>query len=73
MYCETVGYAQSKNDQKSRDERVQSFLEAKRRQWQDLNIPFEDGRVLYQLILENNYQSALEIGTSTGHSTIWMA
>lgn len=73
MYCETVGYAQSKNDQKSRDERVQSFLEAKRRQWQDLNIPFEDGRVLYQLILENNYQSALEIGTSTGHSTIWIA
>ena len=28
---------------------------------------------MYDLILENNYKHALEIGTSTGHSSIWMA
>ena len=38
-----------------------------------MNVPTSDGQLLHDLILENNYQSALEIGTSTGHSTIWMA
>jgi len=28
---------------------------------------------LYNLIIKNNYRRALEIGTSTGHSAIWMA
>ena len=36
-------------------------------------MPYEDGKVLHDLIVENNYQSALEIGTSTGHSTVWIA
>ncbi|MCJ7813630.1 class I SAM-dependent methyltransferase, partial [bacterium] len=39
----------------------------------DLNIPTSDGQLLYDLIIENNYKRALEIGTSTGHSTIWIA
>jgi caffeoyl-CoA O-methyltransferase len=55
------------------DQRAETFLEQNRQQWRDLNVPFEDGQVLYDLIVENNYQSALEIGTSTGHSTIWIA
>ena len=38
-----------------------------------MNVPASDGKLLYDLILENNYQQALEIGTSTGHSSIWMA
>jgi predicted O-methyltransferase YrrM len=29
--------------------------------------------VLYDLIIKNNYKKAVEIGTSTGHSAIWMA
>ena len=33
----------------------------------------EDGRVLFNLIVENNYTQALDIGTSTGHSAIWIA
>lgn len=65
--------AQNTEEQRSLDERVQQFLDENRDQWQDLNVPYEDGEVLYQLIVDNNYQSALEIGTSTGHSTIWMA
>lgn len=55
------------------DERVQKFLNDNRNSWRDLNVPYEDGKVLHDLIVKNNYKSALEIGTSTGHSTIWIA
>jgi len=36
-------------------------------------VPYEDGKVLYNLIIKGGYKSALEIGTSTGHSAIWIA
>jgi predicted O-methyltransferase YrrM len=55
------------------DGRVKKFLDDHRNEWHDLNVPYEDGKVLYDLIVKGNYQSALEIGTSTGHSTIWIA
>ncbi len=32
-----------------------------------------DGRLLYDIIIKNNYTKALEIGTSTGRSSIWIA
>jgi predicted O-methyltransferase YrrM len=32
-----------------------------------------DGRTLYDIVLKNRYTRALEIGTSTGHSGIWIA
>jgi len=38
-----------------------------------MNIPDVDGKLLYDIIIKNNYKSALEIGTSTGHSGIWIA
>ena len=31
------------------------------------------GKVLYELLLKNGYKKALEIGTSTGLSAIWIA
>jgi caffeoyl-CoA O-methyltransferase len=55
------------------DARVRAFLDAHRRAWRDMNVPEVDGQRLYDLIVENGYTSALEIGTSTGHSAIWMA
>ena len=55
------------------DEKVKGFLASQRGQWVDWNIPAVDGKVLYDLIIKNNYQKAVEIGTSTGHSAIWMA
>ncbi len=55
------------------DAKVNGFLESHRDQWEDWNIPEADGRVLYDLIIKNNYQNAVDIGTSTGHSAIWMA
>ncbi len=55
------------------DSRVQRFLESHRYSWRDMNISEADGRVLYDLVIKNKYTRALEIGTSTGHSAIWIA
>jgi len=55
------------------DRKVKSFLEENAKQWRDLNVPLSDGKVLYDLIVEKKYKSAVEIGTSTGHSAIWIA
>jgi caffeoyl-CoA O-methyltransferase len=55
------------------DERVQGFLERSRGTWHDLNVPFADGQALYDLVVRKGFKHGLEIGTSTGHSTIWIA
>jgi len=55
------------------DSKVRRFLESQRGQWVDWNIPEVDGKVLYDLIIQNNYKKVVDIGTSTGHSAIWMA
>ncbi len=65
-----VNFAQT---QSSLDEKVQKFLKDHRSEWHDLNVPFVDGQTLFDIIIKNKYTSALEIGTSTGHSTIWLA
>jgi len=63
----------SKLDNRDLDRRVKSFLENHDWGWGDMNVPVADGQTLYDIILENNYTRAVEIGTSTGHSTIWIA
>jgi len=55
------------------DAKVKQFLESHRGQWVDWNVPEVDGKVLYDLIIKNNFKKAVDIGTSTGHSAIWMA
>jgi predicted O-methyltransferase YrrM len=55
------------------DDKVRKFLNEHSRQWYDMNVPAADGQLLYDIIIKNNYKSALEIGTSTGHSGIWIA
>jgi predicted O-methyltransferase YrrM len=55
------------------DARVQAFLDSHAREWRDLNVPAVDGRILHDLIVERGFTQAVEIGTSTGHSTIWIA
>jgi len=55
------------------DEKVKKFLFDHSGQWHDMNIPIADGKLLYDLIIKGNYKSALEIGTSTGHSGIYIA
>jgi predicted O-methyltransferase YrrM len=66
-------YARELKDNQRFDEKVRAFLDNHKYRWQDMNVPGSDGKVLYDLIIKNNYKNALEIGTSTGHSAIWMA
>jgi len=55
------------------DKKVKTFLEDNANSWTDMNVPLADGKILYDIIVENNYKKAVEIGTSTGHSAIWIA
>jgi caffeoyl-CoA O-methyltransferase len=66
-------FAQSPQISRGLDARVEKFLNENRGHWHDWNVPYEDGKVLYNLIIKNHYTRALEIGTSTGHSAIWIA
>jgi len=66
-------YAQYPEIETELDEKVKAFLTENTNEWRDMNVPLYDGKVLYDLIVENNYTRAVEIGTSTGHSAIWMA
>ena len=55
------------------DATVQTFLDRHRGTWRDLNVPESDGKLLHDLILKHKFTRALEIGTSTGHSGVWIA
>jgi predicted O-methyltransferase YrrM len=67
----TTLQAQKMGNNTQLDKQVKEFLEEKG--WYNMNVPETDGKKLYDLIVENNYTRALEIGTSTGHSSIWIA
>jgi caffeoyl-CoA O-methyltransferase len=55
------------------DDKVKKFLASREGKWHDLNVPTVDGQTLYDLVIKGNYKNALEIGTSTGYSGIWIA
>ena len=59
--------------QRALDEHVRAFLERESGRWRDLNVPYEDGQVLHDLIVAKGLTRGLEIGTSTGHSGVWIA
>lgn len=67
------GYCKEPQDKRTLDEKVEKFLDSRNDTWHDWNIPYSDGKVLYDLVLKNNYKKAVEIGTSTGLSAIWIA
>lgn len=67
------GLSQEFEANQNLDQKVENFLRSQRGKWRHENVPRADAQVLYNLIIKNNYQRALEIGTSTGHSAIWMA
>jgi len=60
-------------DSEGLDARVKKVLDSDRWGHGDMNVPAVDGRTLHDIILEHKYTRALEIGTSTGHSAIWIA
>jgi len=65
--------AQALKENPALDEKVKKFLSDQTGQWHDLNIPESDGKLLYDIIIKGKYKSALEIGTSTGHSGTYIA
>ena len=67
------GFSPEPKQDQNLDDKVISFLESHRYQWRDMNVSEVDGKILYDLIIKHNYKKALEIGTSTGHSAIWIA
>jgi caffeoyl-CoA O-methyltransferase len=67
------GFSQSTEKDEGLDERVQAFLSKTGNSWYDMNVPQVDGEILYRLVIENGYKKALEIGTSTGRSGIYIA
>jgi len=60
-------------EEEALDRKVKTFLEKMRYRWRDMNVPETDGRLLHDIIIRKGYTRALEIGTSTGHSAIWIA
>lgn len=72
-YSIRSGFCEELQDNKALDEKVRMFLENRKGTWRDWNIPYSDGKILYDLILKNKYKKAIEIGTSTGLSAIWIA
>jgi predicted O-methyltransferase YrrM len=70
--CGTPSHAQGTGSTPL-DAQVRAFLDRHRGAWRDLNVPESDGRLLYDLVLKHKFRQALEIGTSTGHSGVWIA
>ena len=66
-------FAQETSQASALDKKVRAFLDSHRGEWHDMNVPEIDGKLLYDIIIRNKYTKALEIGTSTGHSAIWIA
>ena len=60
-------------DDPALDRKVRLFLEKNRGEWRDMNVPWEDGQILHDLVVKHGFRRALEIGTSTGHSSVWIA
>ncbi len=73
MLVVNVNFARQEKGDSNLDQQVKKFLENHRGQWYDMNVPASDGKVLYDLVVKHKYKKALEIGTSTGHSAIWIA
>ena len=67
-----AAYCEELKVNKALDEKVRMFLEDRKGTWHDWNIPYSDGKILYDLVLKNKYKKAIDIGTSTGLSAIWI-
>jgi caffeoyl-CoA O-methyltransferase len=55
------------------DAGLKKFMDSRRGTWRDLNVPEVDGKALYDIVIQHGYKNALEIGTSTGYSGLWIS
>jgi caffeoyl-CoA O-methyltransferase len=60
-------------DMASLDARVRQALATHRESWSGPSVPEADGQALHNIVVQHGYKNALEIGTSTGYSGIWIA
>jgi len=67
-----TGSCQELQNNEALDEKVRIFLKNRKGTWHDWNVPYSDGIILYDLVVKNKYKKAIEIGTSTGLSAIWI-
>ncbi len=72
-FCAVAALAAPPAPDAALDHRVRAFLDAHRGSWHEWNVPEADGKILHDLVLKHGFTRALEIGTSTGHSGIWIA
>jgi caffeoyl-CoA O-methyltransferase len=73
IMCLLAAYAQGVSPADNLDAQVNTFLNQAQNTWRDMNVPEADGQAMYDIIVKNGYTRAVEVGTSTGHSTIWLA
>ncbi len=73
LFMSIEAFPQQSKDQEALDKKATKFLIERIEDWKNWNVPYQDGEVLHDIIVKHNYKSALEIGMSTGHSTIWLA
>lgn len=73
IFIVSASFAQYPEIKTDLDRKVRAFLEENANGWSDMNVPLSDGKIMYDIIVENDYKNAVEIGTSTGHSAIWIA
>jgi len=73
MAFSLAGPRQTQSSAPSVDDRVRGFLDKTAHRWRDMNVPPADGEMLYDIVLSHGYTRALEIGTSTGLSGIYIA
>jgi caffeoyl-CoA O-methyltransferase len=66
-------HAQTGSKPAELDAQVRGFLDRTRGDWHDLNVPYEDGQALHDLVIRKGFTRGLEIGTSTGLSAVWIA
>ena len=59
------------------DQRVQAFMAAKRAEWNRgtnlWNVSEAGARLMHDLVVARGHRRILDIGTSTGHSALWLA
>ncbi len=68
-----AGIPMTQKSAASVDDQVRAFLGKTEHRWRDMNVPPADGELLHDIVLGHKYTRALEIGTSTGLSGIYIA
>jgi caffeoyl-CoA O-methyltransferase len=65
------------HEQNQVNDKAMRFLNERKNTWSQginyWNVSYEDGQLLHDLVVKQKAKSILEVGTSTGHSTIWLA